>query len=91
MEYRDQLNLQQESFCYLAEVEGEIGDPAFTEEENLKGFEVKWLKLEDALGLLEKDKPTNYEGRFIQRRDSFLLTEAQRRFNENAEAENFKR
>lgn len=76
IEYRDIGSLKQHSYCYLANVVGEKGKPAFTQEEIDNGFGIKWMSLEEAIKLLEDDKPEDYEGGFIQIRDSSFLNEA---------------
>jgi 8-oxo-dGTP pyrophosphatase MutT (NUDIX family) len=77
IEYRDKWSLKQHSYCYLANVVGEKGKPDFTQKEIDSGFEIKWVSLEDAIKLLENDKPEGYEGGFIQIRDSSFLKEAE--------------
>jgi 8-oxo-dGTP diphosphatase len=76
IEYRDKWSLKQHSYCYLAKVVGEKGKPSFTSEEIDDGFEIKWLELSVAIELLERDKPDNYDGTFIQIRDSIFLKKA---------------
>ncbi len=76
IEYRDKWSLEQHSYCYLANLVGEKGKPNFTQKEIDNGFEIKWVSLEDAIKLLENDKPEGYEGGFIQIRDSNFLKEA---------------
>ncbi|MDD3940591.1 MAG: NUDIX domain-containing protein [Candidatus Pacebacteria bacterium] len=76
IEYRDKWLLKQHSYCYLANVVGEKGSLDFTQKEIDNGFEIKWFPLEEAIKLLENDKPEGYEGKFIQIRDSSFLKEA---------------
>lgn len=76
IEYRDKWLFKQHSYCYLANVVGEKGKPDFTQKEIDNGFIIKWVSLEDAIKLLENDKPEGYEGGFIQIRDSSFLREA---------------
>ena len=63
------------------ELEGEIGkivekgEPDFTEKELSQGFQVVWMSLEQAIEVIASDKPTSYDGGFIQKRDlEFLRT-----------------
>lgn len=37
------------------------------------GFQLKWMDYEQAVLLLEHDKPKDYVGRFIQKRDLLFL------------------
>jgi len=76
IEYRDKWSLKQHSYCYLANVVGKKGSPDFTQKEIDNGFEIKWVSLEEAVKLLENDKPEGYKGGFIQIRDSSFLKEA---------------
>jgi len=42
-----------------------------------EGFEMIWAKdISEALHILKHDKPANYDGLFIQQRDSMLLESA---------------
>ncbi|MCX6795143.1 MAG: NUDIX domain-containing protein [Candidatus Falkowbacteria bacterium] len=76
IEYRDLWSLKQHSYCYLAKVLGEKGLPDFTQEEVNDGFEIKWLPLEEAIKVLEAEASADYQGKFIQARDSRFLAEA---------------
>ena len=77
VELRDKWELKQTSYCYLAKQFGPISDPEFTPEEIADGFSVVWVDSVDiAITLLENDRPTNYEGLFIQKRDLTLLNHA---------------
>lgn len=74
IEYRDQFELLQLSYCYVAEVEKLLENPSFTEEEVSNGFILKWVPIEEAINLLRDDQPRDYMGKFIQKRDyTFLL------------------
>lgn len=74
IEYRDKWKMKQTSHCYLAKQVGEQQAPCFTQSEIDEGFEVVWTaNIETAIKLLEQDKPENYDGLFIQRRDTQLL------------------
>ncbi len=77
VELRDKWELKQTSYCYLAKQFGPISEPEFTPEEIADGFSVVWVDSVDiAITLLENDRPTNYEGLFIQKRDLTLLNHA---------------
>jgi 8-oxo-dGTP pyrophosphatase MutT (NUDIX family) len=73
IEYRDKWLFKQHSYCYLANLLGDKGEPDFTQKEKDNGFEIKWLPLLEAINLLENDKPEGYEGGFIQIRDLAFL------------------
>jgi 8-oxo-dGTP diphosphatase len=79
VEYRDEWKLMQISHCYLAKQTGKQQAPSFTQSEIDEGFEIVWAdNIKTAIKLLEQDKPKNYDGLFIQRRDIQLLKTAQR-------------
>jgi len=77
IEYRDQFQLIQTSYCYLARQVGEQGPSALEKGELAEGFEeAKAKNIEDAIRILEQDTPDNYEGRFIKIRDLVILKAA---------------
>lgn len=76
-EYRSKWNLFQISYCYMGNVIKK-GETSFTKSERKRGFELVWLSLEDAIGQLKKDKPEDYEGKFIQERDLAFLEEVKK-------------
>lgn len=49
LEYKDQWQVKQESFCYLAKVIGQKQQPEFTEEELVDGFKLLWVDLKTAI------------------------------------------
>lgn len=77
VEYRDQTKMKQYSYCYLAKQIGELKDPSYTAEEEANGFEIMWVdSIDTAISLIEKDRPTDYAGKFIVKRDLALLKAA---------------
>ena len=79
-EYRSEFNLKQISYCYLGKVTKK-GKPNFEQSEIAEGFKLVWLLLDDAIKTLGSDKPQNYEGGFIQKRDLTLLKETRKIIN----------
>lgn len=79
VEYRSAVNfnwkwnLKQISYCYFGKITSKGDAPDFTEEELSEGFQLVWRLLEKAITIIENDKPKNYEGSFIQRRDLAFL------------------
>lgn len=71
-EYHEKFNKKQISYCYFGKILTK-GDPNFTEHELAGGFQIVWLKLEEAIEKIKNDKPNNYEGVFIQERDLCFL------------------
>ncbi len=80
IEYRSEFNLKQTSYGYLGKVLTR-GEQDFTKKEKKEGFELIWVSLDEAIKMVKKDKPTNYEGKFIKRRDLAFLIEAKKSDN----------
>jgi 8-oxo-dGTP diphosphatase len=77
VEFRDIRELKQTSYCYIAKIVGKQQSSTFTENELCQDFEMKWANdIDTAIALLRDDKPINYEGKFIQKRDLKLLEAA---------------
>ena len=72
IEYRSKWNLKQTSFCYHGKILSK-GNPNFTKKEINDGFQVLWLKLNDAISKIENDNPEDYQGKFIKERDLIFL------------------
>ncbi len=68
----------QNSYCYTAKVIGEKGEPYFTEKEKVKGFEIKWLSIEEAIKTVEEDGFSNIIGEYISIREKIILEEVKR-------------
>ncbi len=76
IEFRSKWDLKQISYCYHGKIISK-GKPDFTENELSQGFKIVWLSLKDAISKVENDKPENYDGSFIQKRDLILLKKAE--------------
>ena len=76
IEYKNKHKLLQISYCYYSEVKGDISEPSFTDAETNSGFQLRWVALDEAITILENDKPDNYLGKFIQVRDLLFLKRA---------------
>ncbi|MDD3006013.1 MAG: NUDIX domain-containing protein [Candidatus Pacebacteria bacterium] len=76
IEYRDEDELLQISYCYLADVIGEPGEVAFTEKEIANGFQLQWLGLDEAIAVLHSDEPASYFEKFVRARDLAFLKKA---------------
>ena len=77
IEFRSKWNLKQISYCYYGKIISK-GEPDFTEKELNQGFKIVWLSLKEAISKVESDKPENYEGSFIQKRDLEFLKKAEK-------------
>jgi 8-oxo-dGTP pyrophosphatase MutT (NUDIX family) len=77
IEYRNKIELVQTSYCFVARQIGEKGAPDFTEKELQEQFSIVWAdNIDHAIKLIDNDKPANYEGKFIQKRDLAILKAA---------------
>jgi 8-oxo-dGTP pyrophosphatase MutT (NUDIX family) len=76
-ERRKEWNFDQTSYCFLGKVIKK-GEQHLEQDEINDGFELVWLTLDEAIKTLKKDKPQNYEGKFIQERDLVFLEEAEK-------------
>ena len=65
----------QTSYCYIARVIKQ-GKTNFDDGELAAGYKLEWVTLNKAIGTIEKEKPKNYEGKFIVKRDLALLKAA---------------
>jgi ADP-ribose pyrophosphatase YjhB (NUDIX family) len=76
IEYRDDFGVLQISYCFRARVlEGGLATQR-TEKERKLGFETVWTTLDDAIDVIERDRPDDYEGLFITRRDALIMRAA---------------
>ena len=78
IEYRNYVNLLQISYCYIAELVGETVEPSFDEGELAHGFQSIWVSIDEAILMLQNEKPDVNEGKYIQCRDLTILKEAKR-------------
>ncbi|MGV9001607.1 MAG: NUDIX domain-containing protein [Candidatus Saccharimonadaceae bacterium] len=77
VQYVDQKQLKQTSYCYLAKQVGEKNEPNFTEEELADGFKIRWAKdIDEAIELVRMSQTDNYSGKSIVKRDLSLLIAA---------------
>jgi 8-oxo-dGTP diphosphatase len=77
-EYRSFFdNLFQTSYCYIGKIIKK-GISNLEQSEIDEGFKLVWFSLDDAITQIKNDKPTNYEGKFIQERDLRFLEETEK-------------
>lgn len=72
IEYRKEENKLQTSYCYYWDILNK-SEPQFTDLEISNGFQVIRVGLDEAIAILESDKPKSYEWIFIQERDLVFL------------------
>lgn len=77
VEFRSNEAMRQTSYCYVAEQTGPLRDTALEAGEIEDGAEtIVATTIDEAIALLEADKPNNYDGKFIQQRDLAFLRAA---------------
>ncbi len=76
-EYWKEDNEKQISYCYLAKLVGDKGEPQLTESEKERGFQTLWLPIEEVMRLLSESTPTQWEGEYILPREILFFEEAQ--------------
>jgi 8-oxo-dGTP pyrophosphatase MutT (NUDIX family) len=74
-------NLHQTSYCYIGKVIKK-GASNLEQSEIDEGFKLVWSTLDDAINQVKNDKPSNYEGKFIQERDLAFLEEVKKNLRE---------
>ena len=84
IEYRDEWKQIQTSFCYLAKQVGDQQQNSLTKDEQAWGFKVMWAdNIENAIAILEADKPEGYDGKRMVPRDLAVLKAAKDRLASN--------
>ena len=76
VEFREKFKLHQTSYCFLAKINSEKNKPNFTDDEKSSGFEVVWADVDEAVRLMNLNMPSDYEGGFVEKRDSCFLDKA---------------
>ena len=81
-EYRNKFSLHQLSYCFVANVKGEKGIPQLEADEIEEGFETVWLKIDEVVAIIEKEKEReHYASKFITKRDLIFLREVKKFLN----------
>ena len=75
---REKIRGRNDSFCWIAKVVGAKGDTSFVADEIDDQYKLEWAKLDEAIETMKTDKPTDYHGFFIQKRDLLFLEEAKK-------------
>jgi 8-oxo-dGTP pyrophosphatase MutT (NUDIX family) len=78
IEYRNYISQLQISYCFMAKTMGDLANPAFDKGELAEGFKLLWMSLDGAISLLSAEKPEVKNGKYIQKRDLFILNEAKK-------------
>ena len=75
IEYRNTYQLLHISYCYVALVVGEIGEPALEKAEIEEGQQTLWLSPTEVVAKMKTDIPENLKGHFILKREISFLEE----------------
>lgn len=75
VEYRNKENLLHISYCYIACVVGEIGEPSLEEGEIEEGQITLWLPPAQVLENMKNDSSEEYQSDFILKREMSFLAE----------------
>lgn len=70
------FHLHQISYCYLADVLDDTGEPCLTEEELADGFTHQWMNIYEAMEIMTVAEPTTEFGCFVKERDTYVLAVA---------------
>jgi len=76
IEYRNEFDILQISYCYLVKSIGKISSPEYDKEELENGHKPLWVSIDKAIEMLKNDQPDTYDGKFIVKRDLSFLREA---------------
>jgi 8-oxo-dGTP diphosphatase len=75
IEYRNKYKMIHISYCFVAKVLGEIGNPKLEEGEIEEGHETLWIQPSLVLEKMMSDIPGKFEGHFILEREKAFIKE----------------
>lgn len=75
IEHRTRIGVLQTSYCFIAEFVSQ-GHQKLERGEKWAGHKLEWKSVHSAAKILQKDKPTTYNGKFIVKRDLAFLKAA---------------
>jgi ADP-ribose pyrophosphatase YjhB (NUDIX family) len=75
IEIKNSYGQKQYSYCYVVKVLSKCNANLTKEEKECLGVEVKWVTVNKAIKLFEKDNPEDYTAKFIRYRDLMFLKE----------------
>ncbi len=78
IEKRQKHKLIQISYCFVSKVKKNYSKPTFTKKEKSEGFQLKWLRIKDAISLIKKDKTKTYMSKCVNARLKIYLHEVKR-------------
>lgn len=81
VEIKNKHGKKQTSYCFMAEVLDIVDNNLTEKESKILGLKVKWVSLEEAIKIFEKDKPEDYTANFIRYRDLEFLKKVRSKIN----------
>lgn len=75
IEYRNIDKLLHISYCFVAQVDGKVGEPTLEQAEVNEGQVTKWLPATEVLAMMKSDQPQIYKAHFILKREISFLEE----------------
>lgn len=66
-EVRNEKKVFQKSFCFIAEVRGEKGEPLHTDEELLKKYKVVWIDKDKIVNEIETSPGAQRQGEYVSK------------------------
>lgn len=79
-EYREEINMLQNAYCFIAKVVGDKGRPRLTPREIEQGMQVKWIPINEAIKMFNCDSD-KYVSKFIKQRELTFLLEVKKMLN----------
>lgn len=73
LEWRGKWKLFQISYVFSARVVGTQKNLRLTQEETNHGFKLEWVPFDQIAQVLKQDAPSDYESKFIMRRDAAII------------------
>jgi len=75
IEYRNKYKMIHISYCFVAQVVGEVGAPKLEDGEIEEGQETLWMQPAVVLEKMKSDTPGKFEGHFILEREKAFIEE----------------
>lgn len=80
IEYRQEINMLQNAYCFVAKIIGDKGLPQLTPREIEQSMKVKWLPINEAIKMFNCDSD-KYVPKFIKQRELTFLLEVKKILN----------
>jgi ADP-ribose pyrophosphatase YjhB (NUDIX family) len=77
-EFRNQSRIHQVSHCFIADLDGEVGESHPEKNEELLGFEICFFDMENALSIMKSEASPVYHANYEIKRNLEVLIEARK-------------